>query len=112
MAKPARYSELGAKVSVTVPDVPAGTTQPCCHPLTATGVSRFPALVCATQPRVDALRHHQHPRRGRLGYAHLTAGRAPRPGSGGPLRRGRRGGRKWPGQLRAVDDELRPGTDQ
>ncbi len=50
MAKPARYSELGAKVSVTVPDVPAGTTQPCCHPLTATGVSRVPVLVRATHP--------------------------------------------------------------
>src|ERR1700758_3089270 len=33
-----------------MPDVPAGTTQPCCQPLTATGVSRVPALVCATQP--------------------------------------------------------------
>src|SRR6201987_1079053 len=33
-----------------VPDVPGGTTQPCCQPLTATGVSRVPALVCATQP--------------------------------------------------------------
>src|SRR5271155_5195896 len=33
-----------------VPDVPAGTTQPCCQPLMATGVSRVPALVRATQP--------------------------------------------------------------
>ena len=49
-ARPARYSELGAKVSVMVPDVPAGTTQPCCHPLTVNGVSRAPVLVRATQP--------------------------------------------------------------
>src|SRR3984957_16449581 len=49
-ARPTRYSELGAKVSVTVPDVPAGTTHPCCHPLTANGVNRVPALVRATQP--------------------------------------------------------------
>src|SRR3984957_17552195 len=48
-ARPARYSELGAKVSVMVPDVPAGTTHPCCHPLTANGVNRVPALR-ATQP--------------------------------------------------------------
>src|SRR6185312_12452100 len=45
-----RYSELGANVSVTVPDVPTGTTQPCCHPLTANGVNRIPELVRATQP--------------------------------------------------------------
>src|ERR1700722_12328681 len=49
-ARPARYSELGAKVSVMAPDVPAGTTHPCCHPLTANGVKRIPALVRATQP--------------------------------------------------------------
>ena len=49
-ASPARYSELEAKVSVMVPGSPAGTTQPCCHPLTATGVSRAPVLVRATQP--------------------------------------------------------------
>src|SRR6201999_4517651 len=49
-ARPARYSELGAKISVMVPDVPAGTTHPCCHPLTANGVNRSPALVRATQP--------------------------------------------------------------
>src|ERR1700722_5628364 len=49
-ARPARYNELGAKVSVMVPDVPAGTTHPCCHPLTTNGVNRVPALVRATQP--------------------------------------------------------------
>src|SRR6201999_400335 len=49
-ARPARYSALGAKVSVMVPDVPAGTTHPCCHPLTANGVNRVPVLVWATHP--------------------------------------------------------------
>ena len=33
-----------------VPGFPAGTTQPCCQPLTATGVRRAPVLVRATQP--------------------------------------------------------------
>src|SRR5271156_1449717 len=51
-ARPARHSELGAKVSVMVPDVPAGTTHPCCHPLTANGVNRVPALGRATPPEV------------------------------------------------------------
>ena len=49
-ARPTRYSELGAKLSVMVPDVPAGSTQACCQPLTANGRNRSPVLVRATQP--------------------------------------------------------------
>src|SRR5690625_2461393 len=33
-----------------VPWVPAGTTQPCCQPFTATGTSRVPSGARATQP--------------------------------------------------------------
>ncbi|CNV99433.1 Uncharacterised protein [Mycobacterium tuberculosis] len=52
IARLARYSEFGANVSVMVPGFPAGTTQACCHPLTAIGVSRAPVLVRATQPEL------------------------------------------------------------
>ena len=35
---------------MTVPDVPAGTSQPCCQPLTGTGVSVIPVSVVAVHP--------------------------------------------------------------
>src|ERR1700738_5338169 len=49
-ARPARYTELEAKVRVMFPGSPGGTTHPCCQPLTVTGVSRTPLLVRASQP--------------------------------------------------------------
>ncbi|CQA10750.1 Uncharacterised protein [Mycobacteroides abscessus] len=47
---PARYQVLRPKVSVILPPSPAGSTQPCCHPLTRTGVSRCPCASRAAQP--------------------------------------------------------------
>src|SRR4030088_547654 len=47
---PARYSVLDANPSVTGPVVPGGSTQPCCHPLTVTGLSTEPSPVRAVHP--------------------------------------------------------------
>ena len=41
---------MDGNVRVIVPAVPAGSTQPCCQPLTTIGVSCVPSAVCATQP--------------------------------------------------------------
>ena len=61
-----------ANVSVTVPDVPAGTTQPCCQPLTVTGRQRGAVGGMRGPTRVDALGHHQEPRRLRRGHVDLA----------------------------------------
>ena len=103
-----------AKVSVMVPGLPAGTTQPCCHPLTATGVRPGPGAGARHPAGVDAFGNDQHPGGVRGGGAHLAAARTP--------------ARRWqpepPGrsahwlaaagsrQLGAVDDERRAGADQ
>ena len=63
--------------------VPAGTTQPCCHPLTATGRQSGPGAGARHPAGVDAFRDDQHPRGGRRGGPHLAAARTPRPGGGG-----------------------------
>ena len=111
-ARPARYSELDAKVSVMVPGSPAGTSQPCCQPLTATGVNRAPLLVRATQPGLMLSGMTSTREAGRRRGPHLAAARTPAPGRGdtpaAPARRGGVRGR----QLRAVHDELGAGADQ
>ncbi|KXW75022.1 hypothetical protein JL15_24710 [Mycolicibacterium phlei DSM 43071] len=47
---PARYGRFSGNVSVTVPSVPGGSSQPCCQPLTVIGVNSVPSPACATQP--------------------------------------------------------------
>jgi hypothetical protein len=47
---PIRYGVFDGKVSATGPSVPGGSTQPCCQPLTVTGVSWVPSVLCAIQP--------------------------------------------------------------
>ena len=45
-----RYNVFEGKSSVMTPPEPAGTTQPCCHPLTRTTVNATPSAVCAVHP--------------------------------------------------------------
>ena len=45
-----RYGVFSPNVSVTMPAVPAGSTQPCCQPLMVTGVRMAPLAVWAVQP--------------------------------------------------------------
>ena len=107
-ARPARYSELEANVSVMVPGSPAGTTQPCCHPLTATGVKRDPALVRATQPGLMLSGMTSTRDGGRGGRPHLAAIGTPGPGRRRNRRRAvRHSARSGAVSCGAVHDELR-----